>query len=245
MKKEKFPLRGLKDRLRLVLVRTRNPLNIGAAARAMSNFGFSHLRVVKPYEPAFRGARSAVGATEVLANAEQFGSVADAVADCALVIGTTAARRREILHVLENLETGAPLIRAGMSSGPVALLFGSEKTGLSKQDFSHCHWLMHISTASRQPSMNLGQAVAVCLYEIARETEVVSAGPPLAAASDLERITSLLYESLAASGYVRSGAERTTKEKLRRMVRILNITAEDAETWMGMLRQIAWKLTRV
>ena len=54
MKKEKFPLRGLKDRLRIVLVRTRNPLNIGAAARAMSNFGFSHLRVVKPYEPAFR-----------------------------------------------------------------------------------------------------------------------------------------------------------------------------------------------
>ena len=68
----------------MVLVATRNPLNIGAAARAMSNFGFCRLRVVKPYEPAFREARSAVGASDVLADAEQFDNVADAVADCAL-----------------------------------------------------------------------------------------------------------------------------------------------------------------
>jgi len=232
------------DNLRVVLVKTRNPLNIGAAARAMINFGFARLRVVKPYEPAFRQARSAVGATDVLANAEQFASVADAVADCALVIGTTAARRREILHRLENLETGARLIRERMNPGPVALLFGSERTGLSKQDFSHCHWLMHIPTAGRQPSMNLGQAVAVCLYEIAREQKPATAEPRLAAASDLERITSLLFEALDACGYVRSGGQKSAKEKQRRMVRRLSIPAEDAETWMGMLRQIAWKLKR-
>ena len=71
----------------MVLVATRNPLNIGAAARAMSNFGFRRLRVVKPYEPAFREARSAVGASDVLASAEQFDNVADAVADCTLVVG--------------------------------------------------------------------------------------------------------------------------------------------------------------
>ena len=71
------------DNLRVVLVATRNPLNIGAAARAMSNFGCTHLRLVNPYDPAYREARSAVGAAPVLANAEQFSTVAEAVADCA------------------------------------------------------------------------------------------------------------------------------------------------------------------
>src|ERR1700687_2774005 len=78
------------DRLRVVLVAARNPPNIGAAARAMSNFGFHRLRVVVPYEKAFREARSAVGASRLLANAEEYKTVADAVADCTLVVGTTA-----------------------------------------------------------------------------------------------------------------------------------------------------------
>src|ERR1051326_6004668 len=82
------------DRLRIVLLATRNPLNIGAAARAMSNFGFTQLRVVNPYGIAFREARSAVGAPALLANAQEFTSVADAVADCQLVVGTTDARQR-------------------------------------------------------------------------------------------------------------------------------------------------------
>src|SRR4029077_17236088 len=96
-------------RLRVVLVSTRNPLNIGAAARAMSNFGFDRLRVVNPYEPAFREARSAVGASDVLAGAPQDGSVAEAVTDCTLVVGTTAVRHRALQHTLRRLESGAGL----------------------------------------------------------------------------------------------------------------------------------------
>src|ERR1700676_3938906 len=99
------------DRLCVVLVAPRNPLNIGAAARAMSNFGFLHLRVVNPYEVAFREARSAVGASQVLANAVEYKSVADAVADCTLVVGTTAVRHRELQHPLKRLEVVARLIR--------------------------------------------------------------------------------------------------------------------------------------
>src|SRR5512147_2579499 len=86
------------DSLRVVLVAPRNPLNIGAAARAMSNFGFSELRLVKPYDVAFREARSAVRAGHVLAGAREFRTVAEAVADCSLVVGTTAAGRRELQH---------------------------------------------------------------------------------------------------------------------------------------------------
>ena len=157
------------DRLCVVLVSTRNPLNIGAAARAMSNLGFLRLRVVNPYEASFREARSAVGAAPLLAKAEQYSSVAEAVADCSLVVGTTAVSNRELNHPLRLLKDAAPVIRKRLQAGGrVALLFGSEKRGLSNDDFSHCHWLMHIPTREEHTSMNLGQAVAVCLYELAR-----------------------------------------------------------------------------
>ena len=124
------------DHLSVVLVATRNPLNIGAAARAMSNFGFPRLRLVTPFEPAFREARSAVGASEVLARAEVFQSVAEAVADCTLVVGTTAVRHRDLHPPLRRLEVGARLVRKRLASNRVALLFGSEKRGLSNREIA-------------------------------------------------------------------------------------------------------------
>jgi len=119
------------DRLCVVLVSTRNPLNIGAAARAMSNLGFTDLRVVNPYEASFREAKSAVGAAKLLAGAKEYSSVAEAVADCSLVVGTTAVGHLELQHPLSMLEQGARQIRKRLrSGGRAALLFGSEKRGL-------------------------------------------------------------------------------------------------------------------
>src|SRR5436190_1440747 len=164
-----------KDNLRVVLVATRNPLNIGAAARAMANFGFSRLRVVNPYDVAFREARSAVGAAPLLQRAEEFDTLADAVADCRLVIGTTSLGHRELQHPIRRLEYGARLILRALPQSPVALLFGSEKFGLSNPDLSHCHWLMRIPTVDQDLSMNLGQAVALCLYELARNPKAAVA----------------------------------------------------------------------
>lgn len=240
------------ERLRVVLVSTRNPLNIGAAARAMSNFGFLHLRVVNPYELAFREARSAVSAAPLLARAEEFKSLAEAVADCSLVVGTTALSRRDPQHAVRDLQDGARAIRKRLGSGRVALLFGSEKRGLSNEDLSHCHWLMRIPTRKEHRSMNLGQAVAVCVYEVARDAKPLSAQEESehAAAGDLERLTSLLLEALQTSGYLRSDSARRSKsrsaapaeEKVRRFIRRMNLTAEDAELLLGMLRQILWKL---
>ena len=89
--------------LRVVLVSPRNPLNIGAAARAMSNFGFDELRLVNPYEVAFREARSAVNAGAVLKGVREFATVAKAVADCALVVGTTSIGHRALEHPLRRL----------------------------------------------------------------------------------------------------------------------------------------------
>ncbi len=232
------------DRLRIVLVSTRNPLNIGAAARAMSNFGFGHLRVVNPYEPAYREARSAVGASAVLANAEQFSSLADAVADCTLVVGTTAGRRREPQHLVRRLEEGARLIRKRMASGRVAMLFGSEKFGLSNEDLSHCHWLLRIPTREENISMNLGQAVAVCLYELIRDAKAArrSEKVPLAAAVEIERITTMLLEALRASGYLGRRRVADAEQRIRRLVRRLNLPARDAVIWLGILRQMLWKM---
>ena len=235
------------DNLCVVLVAARNPLNIGAAARAMSNFGFLHLRVVNPYNVAFREARSAVGASELLARAEEFNSIAEAVADCTLVVGTTAVRHRELQHPLRRLEDGARLLRRQMVSSKVALLFGSEKVGLSNADLSHCHWLLRIPTREEHISMNLGQAVAVCLYELIRATkpDPQPAKHDRAPASDVERITNLLLEALHASGYVASAGAPATEEKVRRLVRRLAVSERDAELLLGMLRQVVWKLHSV
>jgi len=232
------------ERLHVVLVAARNPLNIGAAARAMSNFGFSRLRVVNPYHVAFREARSAVGASALLASAAEYKSIADAVADCTLVVGTTAIRQRQLRHTFRRLEYGARLIRKQLASGRVALLFGSEKRGLSNDELGHCHWLMRIPTREVHTSMNLGQAVAVCLYELVREAKATETTekPQLATAGEMERITAMLFDALLASGYVKSGASASTHEKVRRLVRRLCFEADDAETWLGMLRQILWKL---
>ena len=227
------------------MVSTRNPLNLGAAARAMANFGFSRLRVVAPYDVAFREARSAVGAAPLLRAAEEFATTASAVADCRLVVGTTSVGHRELQHPVRRLEYGARLSRRRLAAGPVALLFGSEKFGLSNDDLSHCHWLMRIPTVDQDLSMNLGQAVALCLYELARDPRAAAARPDRiksASAAENEQITALLIEALESSGYINPRISASTQEKIRRLVRRLNLAARDAPVLLGMLRQILWKI---
>ena len=232
------------SRLVVVLVSTRNPLNIGAAARAMVNFGFKDLRVVNPYPVAFRNAKSAVGASSVLKSAKEYSSVAEAVAGCSLVVGTTAARNRKLDHDLSPLHQGAIVIRKKLRTGSVALLFGSEKRGLSNHDLSYCHWLMRIPTLDVQPSMNLGQAVAVCLHELVRPLKIPAstATVALASSADVDRMSTALLEVLALTGYLKSAPTSLTEEKIRRLVRRMALAAQDSPTWLGILRQILWKI---
>lgn len=238
---------GNLDNLRVVLVRTRNPLNIGAAARVMSNFGVFHLRVVTPFEKAFREAVSAVGAAPLLARAEEHDSVESAVGDCGLVVGTTAVGHRELQHELYSLDVAAKKIRQRLAGGRVAMLFGSEKTGLSNQDLSHCHWLVRIPTREEHRSMNLAQAVAIVVYELSRGRLTVKANNKLSsAAADMEalhRISDVLLEMLHTSGYIHRRSTATAEEKLRRMLRRFQLSSADAEVLLGMLRKIHWKMT--
>jgi tRNA/rRNA methyltransferase len=143
-------------------------------------------------------------------------------------------------------------LRKHLREGRVALLFGSEKRGLSNSDLSYCHWLLRIPTREEHGSMNLGQAVAVCLYELARTaakqparaSDNGNSGLAAASAGQLDRLTSLLIELLRASGYLEQRASAAREGKLRRMVRRLKLSREDAEAWLGMLRQIGWKLNQ-
>ena len=232
------------DNLRVVLVATRNPLNIGAVARAMSNFGALHLRVVHPYEKAFREARSAVGAVEVLKRAEECASVEEAVEDCGLVVGTTAIGNREIRHPMRSLDRAGALIRKRLAKDRVAVLFGSEKWGLSNESLSYCHWVAHIPTRAEHQSMNLGQAAAVVLYELARGGRSFEERTKKAAAKmeTVERITESMLECLQRSGYVAARSESLAEVKLRRMLRRFDLDAVDAEVLLGMMRKMEWKL---
>ncbi|MGA1982155.1 MAG: RNA methyltransferase [Acidobacteriaceae bacterium] len=243
------------DRLCVVLVRARNPSNIGAVARAMHDFGFARLRVVNDYPVPFAEATSAVDASDVMAAALTCASVADAVADCTLVVGTTAVGERHLHHPLLPLDQAAPRLLAELRRGRnVALLFGSEKTGLSNDELSHCNWLLTIPMRNpagvRHVSMNLGQAAAVCLYELVRNAEsATESNPPdapaanPASAAQLESITALLTEVMQATEYTRRHAHNADPAHIRRLVRRIGADAIDAPVWIGILKQILWKLS--
>jgi tRNA/rRNA methyltransferase len=141
-------------------------------------------------------------------------------------------------------EPAGSAIRQQLQTGRVALLFGSEKIGLTNKDFSHCHWLLNIPTKEQNISMNLGQAVAVCLYELARGTSVPPAKGEVepALAGQTEQITEGLLEALRISGYVKPGTDAMFEKKARRLILRFGLEAYDAKLLLGMVRQIVWKL---
>lgn len=221
------------ENVSVVLVTPRNPLNIGAAGRAMANFGFPDLRLVDAYRVAADEARSGPHAEDVLSASRDFTSLQDAIADATLVIGTTSAHKRDVHIPIQRLEDAAQSIRA--HTGRIAILFGSEKFGLSNEDMGFCHSLVRIPTIEGAASMNLGQAVAVTLYELIRYTPQSNLAP----ASMLDEFVDRLYEALQLSGYVHHD---NVIDKLRRLSRRMNLSERDAVMWLGIVRQLLWKL---
>jgi TrmH family RNA methyltransferase len=207
----------------------------------MANFGEEDLRLVNPYDLAFREAVSAVGGVHVLQGARVFATLAEALADCSLVVGTTAAQKRELQQPIERVDAGMPALRA--HNGRAALVFGSEKFGLSNDDMSYCHALLRIPTTPGTPSMNLGQAVAVCLYEYARAG---NAAPRRARAdgiegADAEQMVKMLLEVLEESGYTNRITAVSTEQKIRRWVHRMKLGRRDVPLLLGILRQVLWR----
>ncbi len=247
-------------RLAVVLVGARNAQNVGAAARAMQDFGFSDLRFVNPYVAPFQAAqmeatRSAVGAGSVMSAARSFATLEDALEDTTLAVGTTAIGDRNTAREILSLQTAAPVILAALrftpaetthTAGRVALLFGSEKTGLTNEQLSHCHLLATIPlfapVGERHLSMNLGQAVAVCLYELVRDglegaRELPVAQPTGATGAVRERLMRLLIELMDTTGYARRFPANARETVVRKLANQLGATQDEAATWLGILRQ--------
>jgi tRNA/rRNA methyltransferase len=225
-------------------------LNIGAAARALANFGLRDMAVVAPFEPTWEEARqAAVGGDSVIAAARSVPSLADILSDTTLVIGTTTGSHRILFREILPLPELSPWLRRRKSSGRAALLFGSEKTGLSNEDMSRCHALVRIPTAPDCPSMNLGQAVAVCAYELTR-SDIITVQPPDVTAhrsepanqQALEHILEHAVSVLDASGYFHPKSRAAMLLKLRRTLLDLNLTCNDVRVLGGILSQVGWKL---
>jgi TrmH family RNA methyltransferase len=238
----------------VVLVSPRNPLNIGAVARAMANFGFAHLAVVSPYEPHWREARSAVGAPEVLTTASETTSLPYAILDSTLVLGTGTLNHRKPEQPVVRLDQAAPVvIRELERGGRVSLVFGPEKHGLTREDLSYCRMLIEIPTDPQQPSMNLGQAAAVCLYEIATHGNEAARTPtaapgqpppdaPSATSGNLDILADLIEEVMTAAGYSPEAMQAANRHDLHLMLRRLNFTAADTRRALGLFRRILWRI---
>lgn len=215
----------------------------------MANFGFARLGVVAPYEPHWREARSAVGAEGLLENARVFATLAEAVAHCTLVVGTGTRTHRKPDQVAILLPELAPRAMKEMArSGRIVLVFGPEKHGLTREDLSLCHVFVEIPTDPRQPSMNLGQAVAVCLYELVRapagnsERGEAGAIEPSAPSVALDRLGDLISEVMGASGYSPAAMQEANRHDLRVVLRRLQWTKTDVTRALGLFRRILWRL---
>ena len=224
----------------------------------MANFGFSHLAVVAPYEPHWREARSAIGAEDLLQNARRTESLEEAVADCTLVLGTGTVTRRTPEQPVVLLPALAPLVNNELArGGRVALIFGPEKRGLTRTDLALCHRLVEIPTHPLQPSMNLGQAVAVCLYELATRLaalnqpapDQLAAAPrrpqpsrPTASSADLEVLAGVVDQVMLAARYSPASMREANRHDLRLLLRRLALAPADVRRALGFFRRILKRL---
>jgi len=207
--------------IRIVLSGTSHPGNIGAAARAMKTMGLERLCLVAPQRfPAAEATVMAAGADDVLEKAQVFADVRSAVADCGLVVGTTARSRHLTWTVLEPREAAVE-IAAAAAVGEVAVLFGAERTGLTNEEIDLCQRLLTIPTGPWYASLNVAMAVQVVAYELllaGREAgEAVSGAMPLASASEMERFYDHLEQVLGEIGFNDRTGEGHLMARLRRL----------------------------
>ncbi|MEP6634561.1 MAG: RNA methyltransferase [Luteimonas sp.] len=212
--------------VRIVLVGTQHPGNIGSAARAMKTMGLQRLSLVDPQRfPHNEADMMAAGAEDVLSHAETFATLAEAVADCRLVLGCTARSRRVALDELSPRD-GAMRIADATAAGTVAaLVFGRERTGLTNEELQLCHAAVHIPADPAYTSLNLAAAVQVLTYEwrlaMLGSTEPADSAhaptEPPASHAELEGFFSQLADTLEAIDFHKGRAPHSAMRKLRRL----------------------------
>lgn len=219
----------------------------------MANFGFSHLTVVAPYEPHWREARSAIRAPELLANAREVSTLAEALSDCTLVLGTGTLTHRKPEQPVIRLDQLAPIVtsRLDQPSSRIAIIFGPEKHGLTREDLSFCHHLVEIPTDPRQPSMNLGQATAVCLYELAIRCNLpadnpcrLTEAPSRPTSGNLDVLADLIQQVMFISNYSPQNMHPANQHDLRLMLRRIQLSLPDQRRALGLFRRILRRLQK-
>jgi tRNA/rRNA methyltransferase len=228
--------------IRIVLVRPRGAANVGAVARAMKNMGVDDLVLVRPaLVGTFWSTAMAVHADDVLQRMRRFDSLPEAVADCALVVGTTS-RGGLYRAAAESPRVAAPRLLATAAANRVALVFGPEDHGLSNQDLKVCHQLIMIPTASDYASLNLAQAVMVCCYELAlaAQGEQPAALPVLASAGRIEQMFQRLQTAFLKIGFLHADNPDHIMFAFRRMLGRAQIEERDVRILLALARQIEW-----
>jgi tRNA/rRNA methyltransferase len=232
---------------RVVLVRPQIAGNLGSTARAMRNLGLSELVLVGgEADPADKDARRLAKSGEmVLRQTRRAADLGEAVADCLLVVGTSArtgglVRRQSVAEPDEVM----PRVAAALEAGPAALVFGPERTGLLNEEVPRCHHLIHIPTDPDYPALNLAQAVAICLYELRRAwlKHVAPAVPqePPAPFADQERMFVRLREALEQIHYLYGPKADSLMHAVRHLIGRAGPTAMEVEVLFGLARQIRW-----
>jgi TrmH family RNA methyltransferase len=231
---------------RVVLVRTQHAGNVGSVARVMRNMGASDLVLVSPDaspldEQAL--ALATVHGEPVLRSSRVVATLDEAVADCVLVAGTSARTaglyRGQSAATLPEM---GPVLVEAMTAGPVALVFGPERTGLENDEAMRCQWLVSVPTAEDYPVMNLAQAAGVCLYEVRRAWLARSPGTPpdVATFEEQERMFALLRAGLTRSRYLRGPGGNALWHAVRHLLTRARLSPVEVRLLLGLARQLEW-----
>ncbi len=235
--------------VRIVLVGTQHPGNIGSAARAMKTMGLSRLVLVAPEKAPDRDTQAmAAGADDLVATAPVFATLAEAVADCRWVLGCTARSRRIQLEPLHPRDAARRALLAA-ANGPVALVFGRERTGLDNDELQLCHAAVHIPSDPAFSSLNLAAAVQVLAYELrcavldaagadAQPVVAMRTAPPgegSASHAELEGLFGQLAETLEQIDFHKGRAPESAMRKLRRLYLRANLDSADIRLLRGVL----------
>lgn len=234
---------GVESRIRIVLVGTQHPGNIGSAARAMKTMGLTRLVLVDPQKfPHNEADMMAAGADDVLAAAVEVKTLAEAVADCRLVLGCTARSRRVQLRELDPRTAAASVHAEAAADGEVALVFGRERTGLENGELQLCHAAVHIPANPDYSSLNLAAAVQVLAYEVrmallggATAAPVSAAMPDAAPHAELEGFFAQLADTLEAIDFHKGRTPDSAMRKLRRLFVRTGLDSHEIRLLRGVL----------
>ena len=232
--------------IRIVLVRPRGSGNIGSIARAMKNMGQTELAIVGTARTrSFWARATAVHGRDILSHAKRYETIREAIADCALVVGTTCRSGLYRTHSQPPREL-APEIVAAARNGNVALIFGPEDHGLSNKDLEHCQLLVTIPTHPDYQSLNVAQAAVICLYEIyvASLTKGPKAKIKRAEAENVERLFERMRTVLLKIGFLNSENPEHMLLAFRRILGRAGLEDKDVRIFTGLFRQIEWYIDK-